>query len=375
MQSLEPVINYLVDPNGGLKQVIIEFLNAVMQYEAYLQSGALPYERGPQRKAHRNGTRPRTLKTRVGEITLDKPQFREFPFETKVFERYSRVEQALLMTIAESYIQGVSTRRMEELVKSFGLDRISASEVSRICKILDEKVDEFLKRPIETKILYLLVDATYFKVRQGAQYKTKALLIVVGIREDGLREILGASIAESEDSGFWSALFRSLKDRGLDGVEMVISDAHKGIQKAVESSFLGASWQYCHVHFSRAVLESIPKKDKKEIAEKLKDASEDEMKMQDLAKELRDQGHKPAAETIDRFRFDLWNYKAYPKAHWKRIRTTNVIERVNKELKRRSRPVGAFPSDKSLMRLAGCILININEEWVTGKKYLSMDEE
>jgi putative transposase len=375
MQSLEPVINYLVDPNGGLKQVIIEFLNAVMQYEAYLQSGALPYERGPQRKAHRNGTRPRTLKTRVGEITLDKPQFREFPFETKVFERYSRVEQALLMTIAESYIQGVSTRRMEELVKSFGLDRISASEVSRICKILDEKVDEFLKRPIETKILYLLVDATYFKVRQGVQYKTKALLIVVGIREDGLREILGASIAESEDSGFWSALFRSLKDRGLDGVEMVISDAHKGIQKAVESSFLGASWQYCHVHFSRAVLESIPKKDKKEIAEKLKDASEDEMKMQDLAKELRDQGHKPAAETIDRFRFDLWNYKAYPKAHWKRIRTTNVIERVNKELKRRSRPVGAFPSDKSLMRLAGCILININEEWVTGKKYLSMDEE
>jgi transposase-like protein len=375
MQSLEPVINYLVDPNGGLKQVIIEFLNAVMQYEAYLQSGALPYERGPQRKAHRNGTRSRTLKTRVGEITLDKPQFREFPFETKVFERYSRVEQALLMTIAESYIQGVSTRRMEELVKSFGLDRISASEVSRICKILDEKVDEFLKRPIETKVPYILVDATYFKVRQGAQYKTRALLIVAGIREDGLREILGASIAESEDSGFWSALFRSLKDRGLDGVEMVISDAHKGIQKAVESSFLGASWQYCHVHFSRAVLESIPKKDKKEIAEKLKEASEDEMKMQDLAKELRDQGHKPAAETIDRFRFDLWNYKAYPKAHWKRIRTTNVIERVNKELKRRSRPVGAFPSDKSLMRLAGCILININEEWVTGKKYLSMDEE
>ena len=317
MQSLEPVINYLVDPNGGLKQVIIEFLNAVMQYEAYLQSGALPYERDPQRKAHRNGTRSRTLKTRVGEITLDKPQFREFPFETKVFERYSRVEQALLMTIAESYIQGVSTRRMEELVKSFGLDRISASEVSRICKILDEKVDEFLKRPIETKIPYILVDATYFKVRQGAQYKTRALLIVAGIREDGLREILGASIAESEDSGFWSALFRSLKDRGLDGVEMVISDAHKGIQKAVESSFLGASWQYCHVHFSRAVLESIPKKDKKEIAEKLKDASEDEMKMQDLAKELRDQGHKPAAETIDRFRFDLWNYKAYPKAHWK----------------------------------------------------------
>jgi putative transposase len=374
MESLEPIINYLVDPNSGLKQVITEFLNAVMQYEAYQQSGALQYERSPQRKAHRNGTRSRTLKSRVGEIILEKPQFREFPFESKVFERYSRVEQALLMAIAESYIQGVSTRRMEELVKSFGLNCLSASEVSRICTILDEKVEEFLKRPIETKIRYLLADATYFKVRYGAQDKNRALLIVAGIREDGLREILGASIAESEDSGYW-LLFRRLKERGLDGVEMVISDAHKGIQKAVESSFLGASWQYCHVHFSRAVLESIPKKDKKEIAEKLKEASDDEMKMQNLAKELREQGYSAAAETIDKFRFDLWNYKAYPKAHWKRIRSTNLIERINKELKRRSRPVGAFPNDMSLMRLAGSIMININEEWITGKRYLSMDED
>jgi len=152
MGSLEPIINYLVDPNNGLKLLLTEFLNTVMQYEAYQQSGTLPYERGPQRKAHRNGTRPRTLKTRVGEITLDKPQFREFPFETKVFERYSRVEQALLITIAESYIQGVSTRRIEELVKKcFGLDSLSPSEVSRICKILDEKVEEFLKKPIEPR--------------------------------------------------------------------------------------------------------------------------------------------------------------------------------------------------------------------------------
>jgi len=375
MQPLEPVINYLVDPNSGLKQVITDFLNAVMLFEAYLQSGALPYERSPHRKAHRNGTRQRTLKTRVGEIILNKPQFREFPFESSVFERYCRVEQALLMTIAESYIQGVSTRKMEELVKNFGLNRLSSSEVSRLCKILDEKVDEFLKRPIEVKIRYLLVDATYFKVRCGVRYESKALLIVAGIREDGLREILGASIADSEDSGYWLTLFKSLKDRGLDGVELVISDAHKGIQKAVKSSFVGASWQYCHVHFSRAVLESIPKKDKQKIADRLDDASDDEMKMQALANELRDLGQKPAAETIDNFRFDLWNYKAFPNAHWKRIRTTNIIERINKELKRRSRPVGAFPSDQSLMRLAGCIMININEDWVTGKRYLTMDEE
>ena len=151
MQSLEPVINYLVDPNSGLKQVITEFLNAVMLYEAYLQSGALPYERCPQRKAHRNGTRPRTLKTRVGEITLDKPQFREFPFESKVFERYCRVEQALLMTIAESYIQGVSTRRMEELVKSFGLNRLSASEVSRYARFSTRKSRSSLRGQLKPR--------------------------------------------------------------------------------------------------------------------------------------------------------------------------------------------------------------------------------
>ena len=374
MDPYEPVVNYLIDPQDGLKLLLTDFLNLVMKYEAYLQSGVQPYEHSEKRKAHRNGIRKRSLKTRYGELTLDKPQFREFPFQTKIFERYSRVEQALLMAIAESYIQGVSTRRMEEIVKNFGLDHLSSSEVSRICAILDEKVEEFLKRPIESRIRYLFVDASYFKVRHNAQYKTRALLIVTGIREDGRREILGAKIAESEDSGFWSELFRELKNRGLEGVEMVISDAHKGIQKAVESSFLGASWQMCHVHFNRAVLDGIPKKDKQEIADKLRDASEDETRMQNLAIELRDKGFSSAAETIDRFRFDLWNYKASPKEHWRRIRTTNSLERINKELKRRSRPVGAFPTEKSLLRLAGCIMININEEWVMGKTYLSLEE-
>jgi putative transposase len=228
MEPYELLVNYLVDPNSGLKLLLTDFLNLVMKHEAYEQSGAIPYERSDNRKAHRNGSRKRSLKTRFGELTLDKPQLREIPFETKVFERYSRVEQALLMAIAESYIQGVSTRRMEEIVKNFGLDHLSSSEVSRLCQILDEKVDEFLKRPIGTRIRYLFVDASYFKVRYGAQYKTRALLIVTGIREDGCREILGARIAESEDSGFWSGLFRDLKDRGLEGVEMIIFDAHKG---------------------------------------------------------------------------------------------------------------------------------------------------
>jgi putative transposase len=283
---------------------------------------------------------------------------------------------ALLMAIAESYIQGVSTRRVENIVSNFGLDKLSASEVSRICQMLDEQVDEFLKRPIEKEIRYLYVDASYFKVRNGARYVNRALLIVTGVREDGYREILAAKIADSEGEEFWSELFGELKDRGLKGVQLVISDGHKGIRKAVEKSFLGASWQMCNVHLMRAVLKNIRKKaDKKEVAKRLKEAIEDEVKMQKLANDLRDGENSKAAETIEQFRFDLWNYKAFPKAHWKRIRTTNGLERINKELKRRSRTAGAYPSDKSLMRVAGCIMMNINEEWITGKRYLSMDEE
>jgi putative transposase len=376
MDMLELILYYLVDQEDGLRQLLAYFLNLVMQEEAVQQAGALPYERGEKRIAHRNGNRKRTLKTRFGKLALKKPQFREFPFKTKVFDRYSRSEMALLMAIAESYIQGVSTRRVENIVSNFGLDKLSASEVSRICQMLDEQVDEFLKRPIEKEIRYLYVDASYFKVRNGARYVNRALLIVTGVREDGYREILAAKIADSEGEEFWSELFGELKDRGLKGVQLVISDGHKGIRKAVEKSFLGASWQMCKVHLMRAVLKNIRKKaDKKEVAKRLKEAIEDEVKMQKLANDLRDGENSKAAETIEQFRFDLWNYKAFPKAHWKRIRTTNGLERINKELKRRSRTAGAYPSDKSLMRVAGCIMMNINEEWITGKMYLSMDEE
>jgi transposase-like protein len=200
-------------------------------------------------------------------------------------------------------------------------------------------------------------------------------MIVTGVRDDGYREILGARIADSEDELFWSGLFQDLADRGLSGVKLVISDGHKGIQKAVEKSFLGASWQMCHVHFSRAVLRNVAKKYHKEIADKIKIALEDEIKMQDLAEELRERGYSKSADTIDRFRFGLWNYRAFPRDHWRRIRTTNGLERINKELKRRSRVVGAFPSESSFMRLGVSILIDINEEWMTAKKYLSMDAD
>ena len=367
--------DYLIDQEDGLKNLLTWFLNLVMQFEAMEQIDAEPYQRVGSRKAHRNGYKERSLKTRVGELRLKKPQFREIPFQTKVFDRYSRVEKALINAIVESYLQGVSTRRIQDIVSRLGIDELSASSVSRIAKELDEKVEEFLKRPIEHPIQYLFVDASYFKVRTDSRYVTKAFLVVMGIRDDGYREILGARIADGEDEIFWSGLFQDLADRGLSGVKLVVSDGHKGIQKAVEKSFLGASWQMCHVHLVRAVLRNVAEKYHKEIVDKIKIALEDETKAQELILELEGRGYSKAADTLEHFRFSLWNYRSFSREHWRRIRTTNGLERINKELKRRTRVVGAFPSDKSFMRLGVSILIDINEEWMTTKKYLSMDTD
>jgi putative transposase len=352
MNTSELAEDYLVDRNEGMRKLVTWFLNEVMQQEALDQSQAQPYERTVRRRAQRNGTRKRTLKTLNGEVILDKPQFREFPFRTQVFDRYSRIEKSLRVAVAESYLQGVSTRRVRGIVSKFGLENISASEVSRIAKELDENVKKFLERPIEEEIRYLFVDASYFKVRSEGRYVNKALLAVTGIREDGYREILGAKVVDGEDESFWESFFEELKGRGLKGIQLVISDGHKGIQKAVEKAFLGASWQMCNVHFMRAVLKNIPKKDKTEIAYKLREALEDEGEMQKLAIDLDERGYFKSAETIERFRFDLWNYKAFPRSHWRKIRTTNSPERINKELKRRSRVAGAFSNDESPLEIS-----------------------
>jgi putative transposase len=375
MGPIDILQDYLIDQETGLKELLTWFLNQVMLLEALQQTGAEPYQRTDGRRFHRNGYKKRSLKTRAGEITLDKPQLRECSFETKIFDKYSRVEKALINAIAESYLQGVSTRKIQKIVSQLGLDQLSPSSISRISKELDDKVNEFLSRPIEEKIKYLFVDASYFKVRVESRYVNRAFLIVTGIREDGYREILGARIADGEDERFWSSLFDDLRQRGLSGVELVVSDGHKGIQKAVQESFIGASWQMCHVHFIRAVLKNIPDKYKEEIAQKVKEALEDEKALQALSDELKERGYTKSLDTVERFRFDLWNYRAFPKSHWRKIRTTNMMERINKELKRRSRVVGAFPNDQSFMRLGVSILIDMNEEWVTGRKYLSWDEE
>lgn len=366
--------DYLVDQEDGIRHLITWFLNLVMEEEALLQSGAKRYERTDSRKASRNGYKPRTLRTKHGELELLKPQFREFPFETQVFEKYSRVEKAILAAVSESYLQGVSTRRVEKIMTAFGVEGISASSVSRITKELDEKVEEFLSKRIEHEIPYLLIDATYFKVRDGLHYENKAFFIVAGIREDGYREILGARLADSEDSLFWEDLFENLKERGLRGVKLIVSDGHKGIQKAVRESFIGSSWQMCHVHLTRQTLKKIPKKRQKEVAERIKEALEDRQKLNDLIRKIDIMGYKSAADTLENFQYDIMNYMQFPQNHWKKIRTTNIMERINKELKRRSKVVGAFPNQNSVLRLAVSILIDINEEWITGNRYILMEQ-
>jgi transposase-like protein len=375
MDPLAFIADYLSDSENGMKNLITWFLNQAMLQEALQQAGADAYERTDARKAHRNGYKDRSLKTRYGETILRKPQFRELPFETQVFGRYARVEKALVNAIVESYLQGVSTRRVQEIVSHLGIDQLSPASVSRMARDLDDQVQAFLLRPIEQTIPYLFVDASYYKVRDGARYVTKAVLVVAGVREDGYREILGARITDCENEGFWSGLFEDLKERGLAGVQLVVSDGHTGIQKAAEAAFLGASWQMCSVHCTRAVLRNIPRKHQKEVAEGLKEAYGSEQRLQALADDLNARGYQKAASTIERFLPGLMSYTAFPKQHGKRLKTTNLMERVNKELKRRTKVVGAFPNEESLLRLIGSILMDINEEWVTGRRYLTMQKE
>ena len=375
MNLRDIVLNYLTDNEKGMQQLITWFLNDVMNEEVAQQAGVPRYARSSTRRAHRNGYRPRSLKTRFGELNLLKPQLREIPFETKVFDRYSRTEKALVNAIIESYLQGVSTRNVEMVVSHLGVNQLSASYVSKVGRELDTKVQEFMEKSLDSYYPYLFIDASYFKVRDETRYVNKALLVIVGVRTDGHREVLAARVADAEHELTWEGMFSDLKEQGLTRVDLIISDGHTGIQSAAGRMFPGSSWQMCHVHFIRAVLRKVPRKYHKEIAEVLKEALTDSAKLLDYATQIDERGFSRAADTIHRFHHGLMNYRSAPPEFWKKIRSTNLLERVNRELKRRSKKIGAFPSDASLLRLAGSILIDINEEWITGSRYLSLKSE
>jgi transposase-like protein len=346
--------------------------------EATAVIGAGPWQRSLERTAQRNGTRAKTLTTTAGDLELRIPKLRSGSFFPSLLERRRRVDQALFAVIMEAYLHGVSTRKVDDLVKALGADTgISKSEVSRICADLDDEVGAFRDRSLaDQSFPYVFLDATYCKARVNHRVVSQAVVIATGVSADGHREVLGFDVGDSEDGAFWTAFLRSLKARGLTEVQLVISDAHEGLKTAIASVLIGSSWQRCRVHFMRNVLSRIPKGHGEMAAAAIRtifaqpDADHVREQFDTIATMLGRQ--LPVVETMLRdAEPDLLAFTGFPEAHWKKIWSTNPLERLNKEVKRRTDVVGVFPNPAALLRLAGAVLVEAHDEWqVADKRYL-----
>jgi len=353
---------------------------ALIEAEVTAVIGAGPWERSVERTTQRNGSRPRTLTTTAGDLERRIPKLRAGSFFPCLLERRRRVDQALFAVIMEAYLHGVSTRKVDDLVKALGADSgISKSEVSRICADLDEEVGAFRDRSLtETAYPYVFLDATYCKARVNRRVVSQAVVIATGVTADGRREVLGFDVGDSEDGAFWTAFLRSLKARGLAGVQLVISDAHLGLKAAIESVLIGASWQRCRVHFLRNVLAVVPKGNAEMVAAAIRtifaqpDAEHVHQQFEEIATMLGRQ--LPKVERMLReAHHDLLAFTGFPHSHWKKIWSTNPLERLNKEVKRRTDVVGVFPNPAALLRLAGAVLVEAHDEWqvASERRYLS----
>ena len=370
--GLDSDVDFLRDSIQLMTQMLIEL-------EAEEQIGAERHERTPQRSNHRNGYRPRTWETRVGEIDLRIPKLRKGSFYPSLLEPRRRAEKALLAVVQQAYIEGVSTRKVDDLLKALGLTGIDKSKVSRICKELDEVVQQFRNRPLEGEYPYLWLDALYLKVRQNHRINSLALVIAIGVDTQGRRHILGFELGASEESAFWLDFLRSLVERGLQGVQLVISDAHEGLKAAINQVMAGSTWQRCRVHFMRNVLAYVPKRDKALVAAAIRtifaqpDREAAKQQLAEVVKAMRNRWPK-AAETLEQAEEDILAYMAFPPKHWTRIYSTNPLERLNKEVKRRTNVVGVFPDQPSVLRLVGSILMEIDDEWqAADRHYFSLE--
>ena len=369
----------LTDVTDRVRSATEKLYQELIDAEATAFIGAGPFERTDERATHRNGTRPRTLATTAGDLELKIPKLRQGSFFPSLLERRRRVDQALFAVVMEAYLHGVSTRKVDDLVKALGADSgISKSEVSRICADLDAEVGAFRDRDLSALgYPYVFLDATYCKARVNHRVVSQAIVVAFGVAADGRREVLGFDVGDSENEAFWTEFLRSLKTRGLGGVKLVISDAHTGLKKAINTVFQGASWQRCRVHFMRNMLATVPKGAQEMVASIIRtvfaqpDAGHVNTQFDEVTRML-DKSHPKVARMLQDAREDVLAFTGFPPKHWRQIWSTNPMERVNKEIKRRTDVVGVFPNPAALLRLAGAVLVEQHDEWEAGdRRYLS----
>jgi transposase-like protein len=379
--DLSAFVGKLPEEQDGdvLREGIRVLSQALMETEVAGLIGADRHERSADRTAYRNGYRTRTWDTRVGTIELAIPKVRPGTYFPSLLEPRRRAEQALLAVVQEAYVHGVSTRKVDDLLKGLGLDGISKSEVSRMCSELDPLVEAFRTRPLAGEHPYLWVDATYHKVRVDGRVTNQATVVAVGVTDQGERQVLGVDVGPSEDRAFWTAFLRSLVKRGLRGVRLVISDAHEGLKQAIATVLSGATWQRCRVHFMRNLLATVPQGAREPIAAIVRtifaqpDHATALAQLRKVADGLRPRFPATAALLEDAAE-DVLAYRHLPAAHQRQLHSTNPLERLNKEIKRRSNVVGIFPNARAVIRLVGAILLEQDDEWaVADRRYFSAE--
>jgi len=364
----------------GLPDLVRVLVNEAMQIERENFLNAKPYERSKERRGYANGYKPKTVNTRVGKVTFAIPQVREGDFYPQALEKGVRSERALLLALAEMYVQGVSTRNVAAITEKLCGTRVSAMQVSRAAKMLDEELEVWRSRPLgETP--YLFLDARYEKVRQGGSVRDAAILIASGVKSDGKRTVLGVSLSLSEAQEHWKAFLESLVARGLHGVRLVISDDHAGLQAARKAFFTGIIWQRCLFHLQQNAQSYVPRKAmQKEVSEDIRmifNAPNREIAEAYLTENVK-KYEKIAPRLADWMEANLpqgFSFYELPREHWRRIRTSNCLERVSQEIKRRTRVVRVFPNEDSCLRLVSAILMEIGEDWEFGRVYLRLDPE
>ena len=365
------------DQSDFLRTIAESVLQLLLEADVDGLIGAGRHERAENRTTWRNGYRDRSLDTRIGTLNLKVPKLRQGSYFPGFLEARKMSEQALVAVIQEAWIGGVSTRRVDDLVHAMGLNGISKSTVSKLCKDIDERVGEFLNRPLTGKWPYVWLDATYLKQRQGGRIVSVAAIIAVAANTDGRREIIGLGVGPSEAETFWMDFLRSLRARGLDGVKLVISDAHSGLKSAISKVF-EATWQRCRVHWMRNALAHVSKGQHTVVAAAIRQAFEQPdykhavEAWRHVANQLRVRWSK-LAELMDQSEVDVLAYMSFPRQHRTKLHSTNPIERLNKEVKRRSDVVGIFPNEASIMRLIGAVLFEQNDEWQTQNRYMQVE--